>query len=57
MSRDDYRDDYRDRDRGRDERGGGDYRRGGGEERGMAGPRDPPTGCSLLVRNLAADVR
>lgn len=47
-----YRDrDYDDRDRG------GSYDRRGGDDRGGApsGPRDPPTGCSLLLRNLSFD--
>lgn len=42
-----YRDDDRYERRDRDDRGGDD--RGGGN------PRDPPTGCSLLIRNLAND--
>jgi hypothetical protein len=47
-----YRDDDRYERRDRDDRGGG-YR--GGDDRGGGSARDPPTGCSLLIRNLAND--
>lgn len=53
-----YRDrDYDDRDRGGYDRDRGGDRGGYGGERGGGGggPRDPPTGCSLLLRNLSYD--
>lgn len=47
---------YRDRDYDDRDRGGYDRDRGGDRgERGGGGPRDPPTGCSLLLRNLSYD--
>lgn len=49
-----------DDDRGRDDRRGGgrdDYDRGGRDDRGGGrDAREPPTGCSLLVRNLSQDI-
>ncbi len=47
---------YRDRDYGDRDRGGYGGDRGGyGGGGGAGGPRDPPTGCSLLIRNLSYD--